>query len=327
MTNMNQDLPEVTVIVPVYNSGKYLDQCLESLKSQSLDKNSLEVLIINDGSTDGSTNIIKKYVSTNTNFRSIEQENAGLFSARKTGIENAKGRFIGWVDSDDFVDPSMFEELLKIAKKNNSDLVYCNYDFYPKKIGTKSKWFREYKGHKNIRYVERNSQPWNKLVSKDLLDRLGIANLFLRCFDEAYIKCLLYAKNPISVNEIFYHYRVGSKSMSSSYTNVSHYKKFIQSSKNLQSEMKEISNKNPYWKEYFNFRVLYYELLTLIIAANAEDKTVFLKLRKQRKLFNKNKHFRSIMIDDYGFIKYFVMVKILPLNYGLSSVICKLVFH
>lgn len=73
--------------------------------------------------------------------------------------------------------------------------------------------------------------------------------------------------------------------------------------------------------------VVQYELLTLIIAANAEDKTVFLKLRKQRKLFNKNKHFRSIMIDNYGFIKYFVMVKILPLNYGLSSVICKLVFH
>lgn len=320
-------MPKVTVIVPVYNSEKSLNQCLLSLKEQSLDSRKLEILIINDGSTDGSINIINKYTNENINFKLIEQPNQGLFAARKLGIESAKGEYIGWVDSDDFVEPTMFEDLLNIAQKNNSELVYCNYDFYPTKIGTKEKWFREYRGKKNISYVERNSQPWNKLVSRDLLKKLDISNLFLKCFDEAYIKCLLYAENPISINKVLYHYRVGGDSMSSSYSNVSHYRSFIYSSQNLRMEMNDLCESDFYWKEYFDFRVLYYKLLTLIIAANSGDKETFYELRNVRKAFKRNKYFKNIMVENYGFLKYIVMAKIIPINYSLSSIICKLVFN
>lgn len=327
MQTENVKKPKVTVIVPVYNEEKFLNQCLLSLKEQSLDPSKLEILIINDGSTDGSIDIIKKYTDENINFKLIEQPNLGLFAARKIGIEKAKGEYIGWLDSDDFVEPTMFEELLTIAQKNNSELVYCNYDFYPAKIGTKEKWFREYRGKKDISYVERNSQPWNKLVSRALLEKLDIGNLFLKCFDEAYIKCLLFAQNPISVNKILYHYRVGGDSMSSSYSNVSHYKSFICSSQNLRIEMNSLCESSPYWKEYFEFRILYYKLLTLIIAANAGDKKTFCELRHVKNAFRYNKYFRNIMIENYGFLKYIVMAKIIPLNYRLSSVICMLVFN
>ncbi|MFR0494913.1 glycosyltransferase family 2 protein [Limosilactobacillus reuteri subsp. suis] len=327
MQSEDSSLPQVSIVVPVYNSERFLDQCLASLKAQTLAKEDLEVLIINDGSTDGSQSIINKYVSENSNFRVIEQKNAGLFAARKTGINNAKGRFVGWVDSDDFVEPTMFKTLFEIAQKKNSDLVYCDYEFYPKKIGTKAKWFREYKGYKDISFIERNSQPWNKLVSRDLLEKLDIADLFLECFDEAYIKCLLYAKNPISIDKSFYYYRVGNGSMSSSYNNVQHYKNFINSSKNLRLAMNNLCQSDEYWKEYFDFRIIYYKLLTLIIAANSKDRITFYKLQKEKSNFKHNKHFKKIMIENYGLLKYFVMVKILPLSYHLSALICRFAFN
>lgn len=322
----NYDEPKVTVIVTVYNSEKYLDKCLNSLEKQTLDKKDLEVLIVNDGSRDGSLKIIDKYIRHNKNFRLISQENKGLFAARKTGLENAKGMFIGWVDSDDFVDDSMYEVLLNTAQTYQSDLVYCNYEFYPQKIKTKEKWFRKYTGKKNVNYVERNSQPWNKLVSKSLLERLNIKELFEKCFDESYIKCLLYANNPVSLNTSLYHYRVGTDTMSSSYKSVDHYKKFIDSSRELRKAMNSLCKKSNYWKQYFDFRILYYQLLTLIIAANSGDKETFYNLKMKLVNLKKNIYFKNIMIENYGFIKYWVMVKIIPINYYLSKSICKVAF-
>lgn len=323
----NVSSPKITVIVPVYNDEKFLDKCLLSLQNQSLDAKKIEILIINDGSTDNSRNIIQKYVDKNRNFRVIDQNNAGLFVSRKVGLENARGDFVGWVDSDDFVEPTMFEKLYNLALSKHSDLVYCNYDFYPKKIGTKEKWFREYKKCKNISFVDRNSQPWNKLVSRELLIKLGIPNAFPKCFDESYIKCLIYSKNPVSIDEQLYHYRVGGDSMSSSYKNVSHYISFVIASKELKNEMADLCMKSDYWNSYFNSRILYYELLTLIISANSNDKKAFNKMRKRYVELNSNQCLRKIMIEDYGLVKYIVMVKVMPLSFLLSRIICKVVFN
>lgn len=320
-------IPEVTVIVTVYNSEKYLKKCLSSLVNQTLPKDELEVLIINDGSTDNSMDIILNFVKQYPNFKVISQKNMGLFASRKKGLQMASGNYIGWVDSDDFVDPSMFEELLNVCKKYHSDLSYCKYDFYPQKIKTKELWFREFRGHKNVDFVERNSQPWNKLVSSNLLKKLDIAELFESCFDEAYIKCLLYAENPVTINKVLYHYRVGNASMSSSYTNVSHYKKFINSSRHLRSAMSKLCKQDNYWKEYFDFRILYYELLTMIVAANASDYKVYKEMKKDKQLFVRNRHFKHIIKRNYGNIKYFIMTKAIPSNYLLAKVICKVSFN
>lgn len=315
---------DVSVIVPVYNSEKYLDQCLTSLINQTL--KSIEIIIINDGSTDKSLKIIDRYNSNYDNVKVYNQTNHGLFYSRKQGLKHATGEYVGWVDSDDFVDSSMFEILYNTAKKNNSDLVYCNYKFYPQKIKTKEKWFHEYVGEKNVDFVERNSQPWNKLAKKDLLDRLKIGDLFEKCFDEAYIKVLLNAKNPISVDKKLYFYRVGNSTMSSSYKNVEHYLNFIQSSKNLKVAMSDLCNSSPYWNEYFNFRILYYDLLTMIVAANACDKDTYTRLKEQKLKFSKNKHFKYIMKQNYGSLKTFIMGSIIPLNYNCAHFLCRLAF-
>jgi glycosyltransferase involved in cell wall biosynthesis len=123
---MNSDFPvKVSVIVPVYNVELYLEKCLLSLVSQTLQ--AIEIVVVNDGSTDSSQQIIedfqKKYPEKIFGFT---KENGGLSDARNFGIDHAKGQYIGFVDSDDYVSQTMFEEMYHLAEKHSAEMVICN---------------------------------------------------------------------------------------------------------------------------------------------------------------------------------------------------------
>ena len=100
MNNTTQ-MPLISIIVPVYNTAKYLEQCLASICSQTL--HDIEILCVNDGSTDDSESIIKKFNSRDSRIHLVNQENLGPCEARKHGIRLARGQYIGFVDSDDYV--------------------------------------------------------------------------------------------------------------------------------------------------------------------------------------------------------------------------------
>ncbi len=114
---------KVSVIVPIYNAENYLEQCLDSIVSQTLAD--IEIILIDDGSTDGSAEICKKYLS-DSRVRYYHKKNAGAVMARRDGICFAKGEYIGFVDSDDWLNTSMYETMYMEAKKNNADIVFCN---------------------------------------------------------------------------------------------------------------------------------------------------------------------------------------------------------
>ena len=117
--------PFLTVIIPVYNTEKYLVQCLESVLAQTF--TDVEFLCIDDGSTDGSPQILDKYLPKDARLKVIHKVNGGLVSVRKLGVEKAAGKYIGFVDSDDWIDPEMYERLCDAAMKNDADLVSSNY--------------------------------------------------------------------------------------------------------------------------------------------------------------------------------------------------------
>ncbi|MBQ3035419.1 MAG: glycosyltransferase, partial [Lachnospiraceae bacterium] len=96
----------ITIIVPVYNGEKYIQKCLDSILQQTYDN--YEILIVNDGSTDETLKIATQYEQKYENIRIVTKENQGLPQARKTGVENANGSYIGFVDVDDWIDPDMF---------------------------------------------------------------------------------------------------------------------------------------------------------------------------------------------------------------------------
>lgn len=115
----------VSIIVPVYKTELTLKKCLDSIIGQTL-KN-IEIILVNDGSPDNAGIICNNYAKLDSRIKVIHKENGGLSSARNAGIEIANGEYIGFVDSDDFIDLTMYEKLLEEAKKENADCCYCNY--------------------------------------------------------------------------------------------------------------------------------------------------------------------------------------------------------
>ena len=118
----------ISIIVPIYNVEKYLPRCIESLINQTY-KN-IEIILINDGSTDNCGQICNDYRKRDNRIIAINQENAGVSHARNAGLKAASGEFVGFCDPDDWVDSKMYEEMLTAMKTNNSDISICGYEYY-----------------------------------------------------------------------------------------------------------------------------------------------------------------------------------------------------
>ena len=115
--------PTLSVIVPVYNTAPFLCECLNSLLAQSLQD--IEIVIVDDGSTDDSPRILAGYATTHAAVTVIRKPNGGLADARNVGVAAAQGEYVGFVDSDDHVSPAMFERMCGCAKTTGSDIVVC----------------------------------------------------------------------------------------------------------------------------------------------------------------------------------------------------------
>lgn len=162
-------MTKVSIIVPVYNVEKYIEKCLASLINQTLQE--IEIIIVNDGSTDGSKKIIEKYLE-NKKIKYLEKENGGLADARNYAIPYAKGEYIGFVDSDDYVEKTMFEKMYNKAKQEDADMVECDFIWeYPKK--NKIDTGKIYKGKKQA-IVEARVVAWNKIIKRQILQSTKI---------------------------------------------------------------------------------------------------------------------------------------------------------
>lgn len=117
---------KVSVIIPVYNCEKYISECIESLISQTLKE--CEFIFVNDGSTDKSKEIIEGYAKNDSRIKLINQENGGVSVARNTGLENAVGEYIGFVDADDYIEKDMYKKLYYIVVGKKTDLVISNFE-------------------------------------------------------------------------------------------------------------------------------------------------------------------------------------------------------
>lgn len=313
--------PLISILIPVYNTEKYLRECLDSVVNQTIE--SKEVIIIDDGSTDSSSSIVDEYSVLYDFVHVVHQENRGLWETRCRLLSMASGEFIAWVDSDDYVELDMYESLCDAAIKQNVELVLCNYSFFPNSIKTKEKWFKPYLGNINWRFIERNTQPWNKIVKRDLLNRLEIDKWLSKCGDGIYSLVLIQAKGILSIDKEYYHYRVGHTSMSNNMSNLKHFEENVQWTKKQRMAAESIGL-NGDWLEYFDYRVIYSLIQTMIVASHNNDKQAYNYYRSIYKGMKKNNYTSLVLRSNHGRLKSFILTHFIPSNYGIARVIANI---
>ena len=209
---------KISVIVPVYNTSKYLEKCIESILNQSLKE--IEVICINDGSTDNSLEILEKISKQDRRVKVIDQRNSGASATRNVGLRLAKGKYIICIDSDDWIEKYYFENIYKKAKENNLDMVISDilFDFENKIILKKDLEISDDKiitGKEYMKVFFKNGglgYSWNKLVKREIYSKNNIYfnEAIYAIEDVEFVTRLSYFLKKIGkVNKAFYHYRQG----------------------------------------------------------------------------------------------------------------------
>jgi len=224
-------MPKISIIIPIYNVEKYLKKCLDSLIVQTL--SDIEIICVNDGSTDSSLSILEEYCQKDSRIKIINQKNMGPGIARNTGITMATSEYIGFVDPDDWVDKNMFETMYKTARKRDADMVEC--DFYMCFEGSKRKKIRclfhslktiwkipiqlgviySWKNVKTSVFKGLRAMVWNRIYRRKMLMDNSI--LFPEGSGEDYpfsIDAVLSAKRIVHCGKILYKYLIRNNSLS-----------------------------------------------------------------------------------------------------------------
>ena len=232
ISDVAEGTPSLSVIVPVFNSEQYLEKCLDSIVKQTFDD--MEIIIVDDGSTDGSLGICNAYGRLDKRIKVISKENGGLIRARKTGLSAARGDIIGFVDSDDWIEPEMYEELVQCMRQRGCDLVSSGIIRDDQQSGVSKVLFDHY-GEGLYDGVDSGIYPTmlfderykdfglycnlvNKVYKKSLLDRVYEKINEDVFYGEDALACYPYCLLCDSIyilHKAFYHYNIREDSMCS----------------------------------------------------------------------------------------------------------------
>lgn len=199
-------LPKVSVIIPCYNCEKTIERTLDSLSAQTLKE--IEVILVNDGSTDQTKEVIEAYQQSHPEFPLVtyHKENEGVAEARNYGLSKVNGEYVGFLDSDDYADEKMFETLYNKAKEDNAQVVVSNF-YWENSNGTKIEKEGPYQGGKEM-VIHLFATLWNKIYQTEFLRSLDIEFPYGKRYEDAcYLYCMAPHVERISfVDEPFVHY-------------------------------------------------------------------------------------------------------------------------
>lgn len=201
--------PKVSVIVPIYNTEKYLEKCLDTLVNQTL--KDIEIILINDGSPDNSEKIVKKYLKKyQDKIIYHKKENEGQGIARNYGIDIANGEFISFVDSDDYINITMFEKLYNKAIADKSDIVSTTGFIEVRGNEIIEKKFSFNNHDSFIRYILNNSGPVAKIIKKDIITKNKLYFPNLRAYEDISVVPLwgIYSNKISYIEESLYYYLI-----------------------------------------------------------------------------------------------------------------------
>lgn len=308
----------VSVIVPIYNVEKYLQKCIDSLLNQTY-KN-IEIILVNDGTLDDSLKICEDNQKKDSRIKIISQENGGLSKARNTGLENATGEYICFIDSDDFVSEFYVEKLLKNAIETNSDICACGFKYVDEDNNI---WMKKHKKNKIFNKIEAlrdiftsiqetEIMVWNKLYKKSLFDENNLTFKNGKINEDNFIMYQLYDKaNQVYLieDELYYYLQRNTSIMGIKFN-----EKRFHILEALEETKEYFKNKKDY---NFSEELVCYEALILtnlintMIRSNYDEK----EIKKLLNIIENNKI--KYANDKYLNFKKKILIKMMINNYKL----------
>lgn len=215
-----ENLELISVVIPVYNVEKYIRECLDSIVNQTY-KN-LQIILVDDGSTDSSGKICDEYANKDSRITVVHQENQGAGAAKNAGLELIKGECFSIIDSDDYIDLSMYEKMVSLMEQYNSDIAQCLFIQNYQNKNIRSETFLTDKSPLKLssdKYMKKYLSDWrfavfwNKLFRSSLLDNIRFP-VGRKIDDEFFTyKLVCNAKSIISTTDAFYYYRMRKSSV------------------------------------------------------------------------------------------------------------------
>lgn len=209
----------ISVIVPIYNVENYLDKCIESICAQKYQK--LQIILVDDGSQDRCGEICEQWKERDARIQVLHKENGGLSDARNAGMAVAKGEYIGFVDSDDWIEENMYLELLKLLNTYKADIAICNkreifsdkYEREHENAEEISVWNQKQAMRELVKNEKISSHVWNKLYKRELFD--GIQFEVGKAYEDVYIMHEIFghAKTVVNTSKKYYNYLQRSTSI------------------------------------------------------------------------------------------------------------------
>ena len=288
---------KMSIVVAVYNTEKYLKKCLDSIEKQNY-KN-LEVLMVNDGSTDASGKILREYMQKDKRFKLFEQENQGPGGAKNTGLENATGDYIIFIDSDDWIENDFIEKMLKKAEEKDYDIVYCDWieeDEQGKqiKIGkiseNKDKTLEEIVKMNMTEKIPCGAS--RKIIKREIIEHSRARFSTMLSGEEFYytLKTILEAKNVGFTQGVYYHYVQRKASQSRLKNNLINDSNII--------VLKEVLEKENLLEEYKDIYQTKIVVRSIIDIYNCCQKNSIFKVNKDSR--NIIKEYKNKYKDDYN---------------------------
>lgn len=258
-------MPQVSVIVPIYNQEKYLEQCMKSIRRQTL--KDIEIICVDDGSTDRSLSMIRKMAAGDSRILILTEENAGAGVARNKGLAHAKGEYITFLDSDDIFEPDMLEKLYDKAEKENLDVVVSRADSFDDASGKvegmpwslHDEWLPDFQPFSALD-VEKNFfeifvwWPWDKLYKRSFIEKTGIRFQPLRTTNDLFFVCaaVLSASRISYIQDVLVHHRIGMET-SLSVTREKSWDHFIQALNALKEFLLEKNLYHHFRQDFINY--------------------------------------------------------------------------
>ena len=318
---------KLSIIVPVYGVEKYIDKCLNSLVKQSLKE--IEIIVVNDGTKDNSQKIIDKYVKKYPDkIKSYIKENGGQGSARNYGLKKATGEYIGYVDSDDFVEKNMYKKLYNKAKENNYDIVVCgNYnvseDYQNKNIDA---FINNYNTDlENIFFGK--MAVWNKIYKRDILIKNKLEFKEKVWYEDLAftLKAIMNSNTFAFIDEPLYDYLIREGSTMNN-SNVKRNLEILEAFNDILSYIQHNKKEEYFSKiEFLAIDHIYISAIVRVLKAEADDKV-------KRETINKLIDYMNKKFPNYKNNKYIntlsknrkIIYKLINIKmYGLINLIFK----